>query len=120
MKYFIRKTWEDKESQIGEYTNLQEASDNLKPGYTIFNRNGKGLISCTDISNAKGTLVRMNYQKMWEDLKNYYQDILDSINDSIQRGAHGYGIEEGKENVKGILSKMKEVEDDNQEIIREF
>ena len=72
MKYFVRKTWKDKESQIGEFTNLDEAVKNCKVGYTIFNRNGKDLITSTSIKDHHSDASHKDYQAMWEKLKEEY------------------------------------------------
>ncbi len=39
--YYVRKTWEDKASQIGAYKSLEGAKKALKPGYGVFDSSGK-------------------------------------------------------------------------------
>lgn len=39
--YRIRKSWADAKSQIGAYTSLANAKKNCKPGYSVYDKNGK-------------------------------------------------------------------------------
>lgn len=39
--YRIRKTWDDAKSQIGAYSNLENAKKACKEGYSVFDENGK-------------------------------------------------------------------------------
>ena len=43
--YRIRKSWKDVKSQIGAYTSLANAKEACKPGYTVFDWNGKAVYS---------------------------------------------------------------------------
>lgn len=43
--YRIRKSWKDVKSQIGAYTSLANAKKACKPGYTVFDWNGKAVYS---------------------------------------------------------------------------
>lgn len=116
MKYYVRKSWEDEESQIGEYADLKDAQKNLEPDYTIYDSNGQSLISCARLTKPK--IIRSNYPKMWEDLRNHFQTELEDLKRLIQNGAHGYGIEDAVEWYEGFLYKMKEVENDNTQIFK--
>lgn len=41
--YRVRKSWNDEKSQIGAYVELQNAKDNCKEGYSVFDESGKAL-----------------------------------------------------------------------------
>lgn len=41
--YRIRKTWDDAKSQIGAYSNLENAKKACKEGYSVFDENGKSV-----------------------------------------------------------------------------
>lgn len=43
--YRIRKAWDDPKSQIGAYRNLDYAKADCKPGYTVFDKDGKAVYS---------------------------------------------------------------------------
>lgn len=43
--YKVRKTWKDKDSQIGAYASLENAKQACKPGYSVFNKDGKEVYS---------------------------------------------------------------------------
>lgn len=41
--YRVRKTWADSKSQIGAYSNLENAKKACKSGYTVFDNNGNAV-----------------------------------------------------------------------------
>lgn len=51
--YRIRKSWDDPKSQIGAYHNLDYAEADCKPGYTVFDKDGKTVYS----RPAEGAIV---------------------------------------------------------------
>lgn len=120
MKYYVRKSWEDEESQIGEYTDLEEAQKNLKPEYTIYDSNGQGLIGCARLIKPK--IVRTNYPKMWEDLRNVYQAKLDEANRLIEDGYNDINpiIVSYKSIYKTFLFEMEKIENANTQIFEEI
>lgn len=69
--YRVRKTWADSKSQIGAYVELQNAKDNCKEGYSVFDENGKVVYSNKKAENSqskvpyqvKVTAVALNYRK---------------------------------------------------------
>lgn len=52
--YRVRKSWEDVESQIGAYAELQNAKNNCKDGYSVYDENGKVVYT----KNPNLTLVK--------------------------------------------------------------
>lgn len=64
--YRVRKTWADAKSQIGAYKELQNAKDNCKKGYHVFNEEGKIVYSpAVPFSPyiVKVTASALNYRK---------------------------------------------------------
>lgn len=49
--YRVRKSWKDSKSQIGAYKSLENAKNNCKTGYTVFDWNGKVVYSITTKKN---------------------------------------------------------------------
>ena len=56
--YRIRLSWSDSKSQIGAYSSLSEAKKACKPGYTIYDANGKVVYYAS--LYKKGKAYRMN------------------------------------------------------------
>lgn len=56
--YRIRKSWQDAESQIGAYHNLDYAKAACKDGYTVYDENG-GAVYPAQESSPAGYLVRV-------------------------------------------------------------
>lgn len=88
MKYYVRKSWEDEVSQIGEYDDLEEAQKNLEPEYTIYDSNGKGIIGCAYLTQPK--IARTNYQVVMKELKRFYQEKIDVINNDKDSDVFDY------------------------------
>ena len=62
--YRVRKTWEDAASQIGAFSNLQNAKDcaDANPGYSVFNSNGvKVYPVSTIVVGSKVRVTGTNY-----------------------------------------------------------
>ncbi|WP_270851829.1 peptidoglycan recognition protein family protein [Clostridium tertium] len=62
--YRVRKTWEDSASQIGAFSNLQNAKDcaDANPGYSVFNSNGvKVYPVSTIVVGSKVRVTGTNY-----------------------------------------------------------
>ncbi len=79
MVYYIRKTWEDKDSQIGnEFTNLREAIQKCEYGYMVFSDNGTPLIGTTKINGNNNSYV-IDYSKIVIKLKDHYQLLINDI-----------------------------------------
>lgn len=51
--YRVRRTWSDEKSQLGAYTNLDNAKANCPAGYTVYDWNGKAVY--TNTATASGT-----------------------------------------------------------------
>lgn len=51
--YRVRKTWADTKSQIGAFGNLENAKKACKPGYTVFDQNGKAVYSNGGATSTK-------------------------------------------------------------------
>ncbi len=51
--YRVRRTWSDEKSQLGAYTNLDNAKANCPVGYTVYDWNGKTVY--TNTATASGT-----------------------------------------------------------------
>ncbi len=51
--YYVRKTWEDKSSQIGTYKSLDNAKASLKPGYSVFDSSGRKVAGMTVVVSGK-------------------------------------------------------------------
>lgn len=63
--YRVRKSWEDAKSQIGAYSNLDNAIKQCKEGYKVFNSKGE-VVYPTNITNATSEeLYRI--RKSWND-----------------------------------------------------
>ena len=118
MKYYVRKSWEDKESQIGKYTNLQEALENCPFPYTVFNRNGKALICTAKINNINSGIVHAYYDKMWERLKEEYTTNLNHI--VSKKCSKKLSDSELVLELfySDLLSKMEEIEKEETKVIR--
>lgn len=61
--YRIRKTWTDAKSQIGAYTNLENAKKSCKAGYSVFDSEGKVVYT---VSNKK--TVEEVAKEVWKGL----------------------------------------------------
>ena len=78
MKYYVRKSWEDIDSQIGEYDNINNVIGNCPYPYNVFDENGNLVIGTADLSKRPPTkLYRANHQKMWDRLKEKCTDEVD-------------------------------------------
>lgn len=51
--YRVRRTWSDEKSQLGAYTNIDNAKANCPAGYTVYDWNGKAVY--TNTATASGT-----------------------------------------------------------------
>ena len=64
--YRVRKTWADEKSQIGAYSNLENAKAACKSGYTVFDSNGKAVYtkstSSAPASTTKTQKIDVTYQ----------------------------------------------------------
>lgn len=99
--YRIRKTWTDASSQIGAYTNLNNAKKACKRGYSVFDENGKIVYSLNQTSNStpvSSEKIDVMYRaytngKWYGEIKNY------NTNNS-----NGYaGVENSK--IRGLVAK---------------
>ena len=65
--YRIRKSWSDTKSQIGAYNSLDNAKKECKPGYTVYDENGKAVYSNGSTSSnlkwQKGQKVQLYKSK---------------------------------------------------------
>lgn len=62
--YRVRKTWEDSASQIGAFSNLQNAKDcaDANPGYSVFNSSGVKIYPVSNIVvGSKVKVIGNNY-----------------------------------------------------------
>ena len=64
--YRVRKTWEDKDSQIGAYTNLENAKAACPVGYSVYNPDGVAVYTKSE-SEEEIEMSRDEVQKMIED-----------------------------------------------------
>ena len=65
--YRVRKSWDDSKSQIGAYSNLENAKDACKEGYTVYDWNGNAVYSVPEKEEVKEQVYRI--RKTWEDSK---------------------------------------------------
>lgn len=67
--YRIRKSWKDEASQIGAYSNLENAKKACKAGYSVFDNNGKAVYTkkatTTTKSYAKGATVKLSSKTVY-------------------------------------------------------
>lgn len=117
MKYYIRKSWEDTDSQIGDcFSDLQEAIKECKYPYIIFNENGEPVVMTSSINLNDGniTISRKDYRSMWNKLKKEYSD-----RSKIVEQGSGLALESLRMFYKDILNKMEELEKSEEEILWE-
>lgn len=88
--YRVRKTWDDAKSQIGAYSNLENAKKACKEGYSVFDENGKAVYTVeakpastpapkpVETPAAKPTEDKIDIKyrayadgKWWGEIKNY-------------------------------------------------
>lgn len=97
--YRIRKSWGDAASQIGAYSNLDNAKAACKSGYTVYDWNGKAVYSNGGNSSTPH-LYRI--RKSWADAKSQigaYEDLTNAKNACKT----GYTVYD--ENGKAVYSK---------------
>ena len=58
--YRIRKTWEDAKSQIGAYSNLENAKKACKEGYSVFDNSGKAVYTSKKVTTTGTTSSTQN------------------------------------------------------------
>ena len=96
--YRIRKSWGDAASQIGAYSNLDNAKAACESGYTVYDWNGKAIYTKSGSSTAHVYRVR----KSWADAKSQigaYEDLTNAKNACKT----GYTVYD--ENGKAVYSK---------------
>lgn len=94
--YRVRRSWEDKESQVGAYANLDHAKAACPAGYTVFDRDGKAIytnkedqIDMTkaelqalirqEVDKAVASIVGKHYNKLGEVTQPSYRPMLDKL-----------------------------------------
>ena len=77
--YRVRKSWTDSKSQIGAYSNLNNAKKACTSGYSVFDENGKVIYSLSKSTSTSSTSSATpsitycvyNYSKWLPSVKNY-------------------------------------------------
>lgn len=107
--YRVRTTWNDADSQIGAFVDLDNAKAECREGYTVFDWNGKAIYS-----NVKEEEVKVDklyrIRKSWEDVKSQLGAYSDFEN-AKKNCPSGYSVFDwdGKSVYKNIQSTSSEV-----------
>ncbi len=97
--YRIRKSWNDERTQIGAYENLNNAKKACKPGYTVYDKDGRAVYSNQKNDNNSSTVSKKELIKMSQTHLNNYVNAKLTV-DGI-RGSNTI-----KASIKGIQQAM--------------
>ena len=65
--YRVRRSWADKESQIGAFADLKNAKDACPVGYSVYDDDGEAIYTNTGKDEIEMTLTKEQLQKMIDD-----------------------------------------------------
>ena len=93
--YRVRKSWADAKSQLGAFSNLDNAKKQCLPGYTVFDGDGKAVYSVpanTSTSTSNDKIYRV--RKTWSDAKSQIGafKILDNAKKECDKAGAGYNV----------------------------
>lgn len=104
--YRIRKTWEDAKSQIGAYTDLDNAKKACKEGFQVFDENGKSVYSNIKKTTQSTSSVKpvQSIEKIDVKYRVYTSRWLGEITNYNNSNDMGYaGIE--RNSIRGLVAK---------------
>ena len=109
--YRIRKTWADAKSQIGAYSNLDNAKANCPEGYSVFDPNG----NCVYTKAEKVTVI-YRIRKTWADAKSQI-GAYSNLNNAKTNCPEGYSVFDPNGNCvytrEVVVKKIYRVKDSN-------
>ena len=112
MKYFIREALDT--PIVGIYEDVYEAAKNCDPGFKVYDENGNVMIGTLKIGKENTSTCKLDAGNAWKDLKEYYQNNLDSIKEIKETlGKLPFASEVVETIYEEILSKMEEIEKKN-------
>lgn len=80
--FVIRKSWKDRDSQVGgAFVNQQRAIDACPPGYTVFQNNGR--VEYTNYVSSLKETEDKDYEAIWNSLKDTIKTEIETTIDDI-------------------------------------